>query len=204
MLLGGGRRRKKKPQDDGKAASPTEEEAINVAPTARAGESQNDDKAGATNNESSDEELETNPDPLYDPLQDDHDEEWLAKQRPAKGVLGSDAILNCPACFAPLCYDCQRNERYKNQFRAMFVSNLKVCEDEAVRPTEGDDDPSARYWNARCTECNCHVAVLDSDQVYHFFNVLANPVSSGKKVSKKNKPQKNIKTPRELPQAKIS
>ncbi len=38
----------------------------------------------------------------------------------------SDAILSCPCCFQIVCMDCQRHERYTNQFRAMFVMNIDV------------------------------------------------------------------------------
>lgn len=38
----------------------------------------------------------------------------------------SDAILSCPSCFNIVCMDCQRHERYANQFRAMFVMGIAV------------------------------------------------------------------------------
>lgn len=38
----------------------------------------------------------------------------------------SDAVLSCPCCFQIVCMDCQRHERYTNQFRAMFVMNIDV------------------------------------------------------------------------------
>mmetsp|Transcript_61686 Transcript_61686/g.182231 ORF Transcript_61686/g.182231 Transcript_61686/m.182231 type:complete len:264 (-) Transcript_61686:139-930(-) len=38
----------------------------------------------------------------------------------------SDAVLSCPCCFSIVCMDCQRHERYKNQWRAMFVMNIGV------------------------------------------------------------------------------
>ena len=38
----------------------------------------------------------------------------------------SDAILSCPCCFNIMCMDCQRHERHKNQYRAMFVMNIGV------------------------------------------------------------------------------
>ena len=38
----------------------------------------------------------------------------------------SDAVLSCPCCFHILCMDCQKHDRYANQFRAMFVIDVKV------------------------------------------------------------------------------
>ena len=85
----------------------------------------------------------------------------------------------------------------------MFVMNCKVVEDEVLRyePSqqrnsgkkrkktqkgklvqhmeEGDSltsvsgAASERYHPVTCTECSSEVAVFDSDEVYHFFNVLA-------------------------------
>lgn len=117
-------------------------------------------------------------------------------------VPSSDAILSCPACMTTLCIDCQRHELYKNQYRAMFVMNCKVVEDEVLRyePMQqrnsgqkkkkkqkgklvqdtgkkdslaSDGAASERYHPVTCTECSSEVAVYDNDEVYHFFNVLA-------------------------------
>lgn len=116
-------------------------------------------------------------------------------------VPSSDAILSCPACMTTLCIDCQRHDMYKNQYRAMFVVNCKVVEDEVLRyepsqqqkpgkkrkkPQKGklvqltkdnmssaDSSLSERYHPVACTECNTEIAVYDNDEVYHFFNVLA-------------------------------
>jgi hypothetical protein len=38
----------------------------------------------------------------------------------------SDAVLSCPCCFNIVCMDCQRHEKYGNQFRAMFVMGITV------------------------------------------------------------------------------
>lgn len=93
-----------------------------------------------------------------------------------------------------------RHELYKNQYRAMFVMNCKITEDEVLRyepsqqhnsgkkrkkaqkgklvqHTKEEDNStsgeSERYHPVTCVECNSEVAVYDSDKVYHFFNVLA-------------------------------
>jgi len=111
------------------------------------------------------------PDPLYDPLMDDKDEEWVNKKYRNPSGRESDAVLTCPACFATLCYDCQRHSRYKGQYRAMFVQNCKVLNYE-VRPLIGDTDPEMRYYPVHCEDCNTQIACIDSEEVYHFFHVL--------------------------------
>lgn len=114
-------------------------------------------------------------------------------------VPSSDAILSCPACMTTLCIDCQRHDLYKNQYRAMFVMNCKVVEDEVLRyepigkkrkkekqgkfvqcnktndslTSVNDGTSTERYHPVTCVECSSEVAVYDSDEVYHFFNVLA-------------------------------
>ncbi|GAQ91532.1 hypothetical protein KFL_008020020 [Klebsormidium nitens] len=125
----------------------------------------------------------------YDPEADDHDENWATAQRTGRV---SDAVLSCPACFATLCIDCQQHELYSNQFRAMFVTNCKVKEGEVLRAPpqagkrrrgrrRGQEDGSVPSPGAQatevfspveCADCGTEVAVLDSDEVYHFFNVL--------------------------------
>jgi len=112
------------------------------------------------------------------------------------GNIRSDAILNCPACMVTVCIDCQRHEIYKTQYRAMFVMHCKVDRSELLRyekkhrgkkkkmqdcagrlvPAEcdGNGDTDIELFNpVKCTECGTVLAVYDSDEVYHFFNILA-------------------------------
>jgi hypothetical protein len=83
--------------------------------------------------------------------------------------------LSCPACFTPLCFDCQRHATRPTCFRAMFVSDdVLVDKGRQVRPEEGtDDDPSVKYYAALCRTCKSHVGVMDSDEVFHFFKSVA-------------------------------
>lgn len=129
-------------------------------------------------------------DPFYDENLDEEDQTWVDDRRP-KGI-SSDAVLNCPACFAPLSQDCQRSEVFSNQYRAIFVSNVVVNKDEETRPVQGDDDPEMKYWNVHCELCSCHVAVMDSDEVYHFFHVLADPGHSAVHSRKARKAQAHL------------
>jgi len=118
-------------------------------------------------------ELNHEPDPLFDPERDDKDEAWVRKNCMPQGGRKSDAVLCCPACFTLLCFDCQQHDEYANQYRAMFVQNCKVLKQE-VRPTEiGDDDPEMRYRAVVCSRCSTNIAVYDTEEIYHFFNVLA-------------------------------
>ncbi|KAM4690006.1 E2F-associated phosphoprotein [Rhinophrynus dorsalis] len=96
-------------------------------------------------------QVQTNDELLYDPKEDDRDQEWVdarrrgyrnirkPKQSPGQqppkvqALPSSDAILNCPACMTTLCLDCQRHESYKTQYRAMFVMNCSVNKEEVLR-----------------------------------------------------------------------
>ncbi|XP_044023102.1 E2F-associated phosphoprotein isoform X2 [Siniperca chuatsi] len=162
----------------------------------------------------------TNDELLYDPDEDDRDQAWVdarrrgynSRKRPAaasrsqprqsQGLPSSDAVLNCPACMTTLCLDCQRHEKYRTQYRAMFVMNCAVKKDEVLRyktqqerkqrnrkrrrgqktetpldqapdPTPAGMDADEVYHPVQCTECSTEVAVFDKDEVYHFFNILA-------------------------------
>ncbi|XP_042357404.1 E2F-associated phosphoprotein isoform X2 [Plectropomus leopardus] len=163
--------------------------------------------------------IPTNDELLYDPDEDDRDQAWVdarrhynSRKRPAagsrsqprgsRGLPNSDAVLNCPACMTTLCLDCQRHEKYRTQYRAMFVMNCAVKRDEVLRyktqteakqrrrkrrrgqrtGTEVDETPDPApagmdadeiYHPVQCTECSTEVAVFDKDEVYHFFNILA-------------------------------
>ncbi|XP_061674768.1 E2F-associated phosphoprotein isoform X1 [Syngnathoides biaculeatus] len=151
----------------------------------------------------------TNDELLYDPDEDERDRAWVDArrrvyqgQRPTtcarsphprpKSLPSSDAVLNCPACMTTLCLDCQRHEKYRTQYRAMFVMNCSVNKEEVLRyktlaartprnrkgktttaPAGMDAGPDELYHPVQCSECSTEVAVLDKDEVYHFFNILS-------------------------------
>ncbi|KAG7233447.1 hypothetical protein INR49_007015 [Caranx melampygus] len=164
--------------------------------------------------------IPTNDELLYDPDEDDRDQAWvdarrrqyINRKRPAaalrsqprrpQGLPSSDAILNCPACMTTLCLDCQRHEKYRTQYRAMFVMNCTVKKEEVLRyktqpekkqrnrkrrrgqkaetteaeapdPAPAGMDADEVYHPVQCSECCTEVAVFDKDEVYHFFNILA-------------------------------
>ncbi|GIM06548.1 hypothetical protein Vretimale_10840, partial [Volvox reticuliferus] len=92
---------------------------------ATAGEEFSDDPNG--DNVSVGSGMQQEPDPFYDEAADDEDAAWAERQREGRV---SDAVLSCPGCFTTLCIDCQRHEKYHHQYRAMFVMNCTIDEDE--------------------------------------------------------------------------
>ncbi|XP_041828901.1 E2F-associated phosphoprotein isoform X2 [Melanotaenia boesemani] len=148
----------------------------------------------------------TNDELFYDPDGDDRDQAWVdarrySRKRPAAAfqshpqqplsLPSSDAVLNCPACMTTLCLDCQRHEKFRTQYRAMFVMNCTVKKDEVLhyksqpekkqrkrRRGQRTEAPAGMdadevYHPVQCSECSTKVAVFDKDEVYHFFNILA-------------------------------
>lgn len=110
------------------------------------------------------------------------------RKRGLKALPLSDALLNCAACMCILCLDCQKHDKYENQFRAMFVHNCKIEETENLffrentrkykskKARTNDYEVNAddqAYHPVKCTECETVVGVYDQDEIYHFFNVLA-------------------------------
>ncbi|KAG7509690.1 hypothetical protein JOB18_002091 [Solea senegalensis] len=110
----------------------------------------------------------TNDELLYDPDEDDRDQAWvdarrrryMSRKRPAatgggsqprrpRALPSSDAVLNCPACMTTLCLDCQRHEKYRTQYRAMFVMNCAVNKEEVLRYKTQEQDRKQRNRKRR-------------------------------------------------------
>eukprot|EP00434_Breviolum_minutum_P035520 symbB.v1.2.031446.t1/scaffold3649.1/size52700/2 len=111
-------------------------------------------------------------DPLHDPEADDEDQKWVEDQllQPDQSnIKATDAVLNCPGCFTPVCYQCQRHEQYSGQWRATEVRNCAV--DTFVAFAMSKDDPT-KYHAVRCEVCKADVGLLDMDGIYHLFHVL--------------------------------
>lgn len=88
-----------------------------------------------------------------------------------------------------------RHDTYPNQYRAMFVLNCRVMKDEhltyvpkpgkksrkrqrgAEQLNSSTDSEANKYHPVRCSNCNTEVAVVDTDEVFHFFNVLPSAAS---------------------------
>ena len=111
----------------------------------------------------------------------------------------TDAILNCPCCMTTLCMDCQRHENYRTQYRAMFVSNCKINEEEQLKYPKEEFDSMALnskklkknklkimkeesneiskdydiFKPVMCSICSAEVGVFEEkEEIYHFFNVI--------------------------------
>nr|CDS28339.1 e2F associated phosphoprotein [Hymenolepis microstoma] len=121
---------------------------------------------------------------LYDPEEDKINERFTkhlqkANQNGQVCDETTDAILNCPGCMSLLCLNCQRHSKYKTQYRAMFTFNCKIADDTTHVPAVIDlskDASSATIEDLKkvvCEVCNTPVGLLDSNGVYHLFNVLA-------------------------------
>ncbi|KAM3177718.1 hypothetical protein ACTXT7_003989 [Hymenolepis weldensis] len=126
----------------------------------------------------------TNDDLLYDPEEDRINERFtkhLQKVSQNGQVCEdtTDAILNCPGCMSLLSLNCQRHSKYRTQYRTMFTINCKVADDKTQVPAAIDlsqDTSSADIEDLKkvvCEICNTPVGVLESNGVYHLFNVLA-------------------------------
>ncbi|CAK0879085.1 unnamed protein product [Prorocentrum cordatum] len=111
-------------------------------------------------------------DPLHDPSADDDDQRWVIErlmQPDLSNVRTTAAVLNCPGCFTPVCYQCQEHERFARQWRAIEVRNCTV--DTSARLSLSRDDP-VKYSAVRCETCQADVGLMDEDGVYHLFHVI--------------------------------
>uniref|UniRef100_A0A0N5BV29 E2F-associated phosphoprotein n=1 Tax=Strongyloides papillosus TaxID=174720 RepID=A0A0N5BV29_STREA len=98
----------------------------------------------------------------------------------------TDAVLSCPSCLTVVCYECQRHESYKNQYRAMFAQSVKVDFDKklyipvnskmhstelvSVIPENAKTDDI--FYPVYCAHCKHRIGVYDNEEVYHFFEVI--------------------------------
>ncbi|KAF8099042.1 hypothetical protein N665_0254s0042 [Sinapis alba] len=145
-----------------------------------------DSPANSQKTVSDDDEIDYSIKPeLYDSDLDVKDELWMSKKRHGRT---SDAVLSCPACFTTVCFECQRHEQYVTQYRAVFVVNCKVDKDRALqhntvpskvgkrrRDSEEKETLSAqseRVNSVVCSTCSTEIGVLDTEEIYHFFNVI--------------------------------
>ena len=122
-------------------------------------------------------------DPLFSAEADDEDEKWVLEKR---GGRRSDAILSCPCCLEIITIDCQKHAARDDQWRAMFVRNVRVDESVAFRPASSERNGAAKktenapdleesdgpYFRALCDTCGTPVGVRDTDEVFHFFNAF--------------------------------
>lgn len=156
-----------------------------------------DEKAGSSQgNRRKQRSVLTNDELFYDPDEDDRDQAWVDARRrgyqrkmpqsmkrknKTQGLPSSDAVLNCPACMTTLCLDCQRHEKYRTQYRAMFVMNCSVNKEEVLRyktankrkqnrrRNKAHQDPAATgaemETDAGLTDVR--LAGMDEEEIYH-------------------------------------
>ncbi|KAG8013476.1 E2F-associated phosphoprotein [Nibea albiflora] len=137
----------------------------------------------------------TNDELLYDPDEDDRDQAWVDARRRQYSSRKRPAAASRSQP--------RQHEKYRTQYRAMFVMNCTVKKDEVLRyqtqqqqpkkkrkrrrggqntdaapnetpdPTPAGMDADEVYHPVQCSECSTEVAVFDKDEVYHFFNILS-------------------------------
>ncbi|KAJ2851671.1 hypothetical protein GGI22_005243 [Coemansia erecta] len=119
----------------------------------------------------------------YDEEADQQDSAWMDKHHPG----ATDAVLSCPACFTQICFVCQAHARYSGQFRALSVVHCLLTDEKFAfgkknksSPLEPVDEGAAAQADPRnvfravvCAECGTKVGVMDHENVYHLFHVLA-------------------------------
>lgn len=137
--------------------------------------------------------IPTNDELLYDPDEDDRDQAWVDARRRAyrshrkftsadkrsksHALPSSDAVLNCPACMTTLCLDCQRHEKYRTQYRAMFVMNCTVSKDEVLRykaakqknrrRKKGRQASTSTEMEAEAGLTDSRLSGMDEEEIYH-------------------------------------
>jgi hypothetical protein len=77
----------------------------------------------------------------------------------------SDAILSCPCCFQIVCMDCQRHEKYTNQYRAMFVMNIGVDWNNLVHSNDEQDETNMKINIISNPTIPDDVVELEKDQI---------------------------------------
>ncbi|XP_003748626.1 E2F-associated phosphoprotein-like [Galendromus occidentalis] len=182
--------------DDQPACEHEQHADLNSAAGSRLGEGDPAQPNGGSSQKTAE---DANDDLFYDPDEDEDNEKWAQRQRqqsifPASSsarvepLPRSDAVLNCPGCMTLLCRDCQAHETKSGQYRAMFVLNCKpdtsvqvpgpLTKDRRKRRRGGRDqasesDDKMLFHPFHCNFCQTRIGVFDSDEVYHFLNVLA-------------------------------
>eukprot|EP01071_Lankesteria_metandrocarpae_P005329 Lankesteria_metandrocarpae@DN3957_c0_g1_i2.p1 len=100
--------------------------------------------------------------PLYDNASDEADAEWVASNYRKDASKGTAAMLSCPGCFRPICFQCERDGQRAGSFKAKEVVG---CRMEIV----GGATPIA----VKCNNCDATLGeFVDSTQEYKLVKVL--------------------------------
>lgn len=79
-------------------------------------------------------------------------------------------VMNCTVkSDEVLRYQTKSDRKQRNRKRR----KLETTPEPAGEPTPAGMEADESYHPVCCTECSTEVAVLDKDEVYHFFNILA-------------------------------
>ncbi|MES1905363.1 MAG: hypothetical protein MHPSP_002196, partial [Paramarteilia canceri] len=109
--------------------------------------------------------------------QDDKDKNFVNKIRRkylclnnADPLPHTDAFLNCPACFSPVCYDCQQHTEYKHQFRSMFSVNCIVDKSrtQSFPPEAADDGEGCDFNFIVCNYCHTDLGYVGKSECIYF------------------------------------
>ena len=65
----------------------------------------------------------------------------------------------------------KKNAKSESSSSASTTGDVDIGNQTAAEPNNSADDE--KYNPVKCEQCNTEVGVLDKDEVYHFFNVLA-------------------------------
>ncbi|KAG0006951.1 hypothetical protein BGZ65_001322 [Modicella reniformis] len=129
---------------------------------------------------------------LYDPDEDDKDQDWLMKKIAAMFVENCRILENEILRFAKETKS-PHNNNNKRTIKAATISTTTTTTASSTSLTTQsetskalgstnhfklgeDDDANIIYHPANCEICNTKVAVVDQDEVYHFFNVIPTAV----------------------------
>lgn len=67
-----------------------------------------------------------------------------------------------------------RTERYRYAPSQTRRKNQKAKKKEKQQEEKKEEEESDEsYYVVKCSTCDTHVAMMDEDEVYHFFNVIA-------------------------------
>ncbi|KAF9977386.1 hypothetical protein BGZ73_006133 [Actinomortierella ambigua] len=125
--------------------------------------------------------VKSNDELLYDPDQDDLDQEWLHELYPhqfrAMFVENCRTIHNEILRFPKASPIKTKQKRAQRPATASTTNSTTDPSPDTPAATPqfhpDDDSPDVVFHPVVCESCNTKVAVIDSDEIYHFFHVIA-------------------------------
>ena len=71
--------------------------------------------------------------------------------------------------------NCKEDSTHKLTFPVPKTKSRKKGQKKSEAEFTNEADPDEVFNPVRCNQCSTQVAVYDSEEVYHFFNVIASP-----------------------------